>query len=202
MYGTPCAAAARAAAGLGVRVHDRQHADRRERQRRGQGAPQHLDGQVAFVHVPQHARDDPAPLQRRPVRPRRAAVARAARHIADRPGAEALLGELLQPGQVGGQPGHRARHPVQIDLVLEVRPVLRHPSVPPLVVGCADDIARAGAGQEGRAGSRRTRRESGPVRAAGRTSASGRCPSRPAPSARSSAARPRRASARRRRGGT
>ena len=35
--------------GLRVRMHDRQHADRRERQRRGQRAAQHLDGQVAFV---------------------------------------------------------------------------------------------------------------------------------------------------------
>ncbi|GAB2872234.1 hypothetical protein GCM10027074_44910 [Streptomyces deserti] len=114
-------------------MHDRQHPDRGEGQRGGQGAAQHLDGQVALVHVPQHARHDPAALQGRPVGAGRAAVARAARHIADGAGAQALLGQPLQPGQIGGQPRYGTRHPVEIDLVLEVRPVLAHRSVPPFV---------------------------------------------------------------------
>ncbi len=116
--------------GLGVRVHDRQHADGGEGEGCRQGPPEHLGGEVALVHVPQHARHDPAPGQGRPVGAGRAAVARAARHVAHRSRAEPVFGQFLQPGQIGGEPGHGPGHPVQVDLVLEVRPVPCHPSTP------------------------------------------------------------------------
>jgi hypothetical protein len=69
---------------LGVVVHDRRHADRREHHRRGHLGAEHGGAQVALADVHEHARHDPPAVERLAVRTHGDLLPRAARHVSER----------------------------------------------------------------------------------------------------------------------
>ncbi len=75
---------------LAVRVRDRQHADRREQERRRRACSQHLHGDIALAVSGQHPGTEPPALERFQVGPHRRLRAGPARDVVERAGLQGL----------------------------------------------------------------------------------------------------------------
>ena len=80
---------------LALRMSDREHADRREEERRRRLRAEHLHREVALRVAGEHPRLDAAPLEGLAVRADRRLPARTAGDVAERAGIELLLGQRL-----------------------------------------------------------------------------------------------------------
>ncbi len=105
---------------LRVGVDDREHADRREQERRRRAEAEHLHGEIALGRPDEHLRAKRAAPERLEVRPHRLLRARAAGDVVERPLREHLARPRLpRPG------AHRPGRPAgEVDLVLHDVPAV------------------------------------------------------------------------------
>ena len=107
---------------LGVGMHDREHADRGEQERRRRAQPEHLDREVALGVAGEHPRPQAAPLERLAVGPDRRLRARAAGDVVER--------SLLQPVAGACLPVLGRERPLgsagEVDRVLDLASRVQH----------------------------------------------------------------------------
>src|SRR5206468_3688478 len=113
-------------ADLGLLVRDRQHADRREEERRRRAHAQHVDRDVANRIARKHARADAPARERAQVRLHRLLGARAAGDVAEGTAVEFLLRGAL-PVRRGDRPLGRLLR--DVDRVLDQRPAEAHRAI-------------------------------------------------------------------------